>query len=260
MHEDQWLFPLSESTPSLKWREPSLDRGPAPGGTLFVLGADGGCAAVPRERNVVSLGREQASVHVVVGGTDLGVSRRHATIRCGAQGRMTWWTLRNEGGLPIHLPQAPPLLQYQETPLDQGFTALYLGSDRLHAVEVLVSRGRDERPPVLSGPTRDGRVDLSPEERLVLVAMFRDYLDRSSCARPLTRNDTSDVLNEVPGQSGWTYKKVEHAVTGVRKKLSKTSRPGFDADSAHPEQLRVNLIDFLLNTGSLVPDDLRLIS
>jgi len=260
MQQNQWVFPLSKSTPSLQWQEPLLDGRPAPAGTLFVLSAYGGYAAVPHERNELSFGREQGKVNVVVGANDQGVSRRHATIRCTAQGDAIWWTLRNEGRRPIELPPAPPLLQHLETPLADGFTRLYVGSERRHAVEVLVSKARSERSvdPV-EGRTRDGRIPLAPNERLALVAMFQDYLHRSSSARPLTRNEARDALNQVPGQSGWTDKKVEHTVAGVRKKLSSAELPGLDIESAHPDVIRVNLIKYLLDTGSLVPNDLRLL-
>jgi hypothetical protein len=253
MIESQLVVPLSASTPSLQWQEPTVGSGRAPHGTLFALSADGGCAAVPQDGNEVTLGREKGRVHVIVGGHDPAVSRRHATIRCTVQGETTWWTLRNTGKLPIYLPQAPKLLQDQETLLPDGFTPLHVGADHRHAVEVLVSHGRKRPPHPIDGVTRDGRVPLSPAERLVLVAMFQDYLQGTDTARPRSRLDTSTQLNQVPGQSGWTIKRVEHRVADVRLKL------GIDVDSAPPDQLRDKLINHLLNTGSLVPSDLDLL-
>src|SRR5215475_9175354 len=107
-------YVLERSTPSLLRQEPLFHGASAPAGTLFVLGEDGGyaAAAVPGVR--LMLGRNSPDVHVTVGSADWYVSREHATLRCEKHGSQVQWMLRNDGRLPIRMPDIPALLSKQE--------------------------------------------------------------------------------------------------------------------------------------------------
>ncbi|EWC63958.1 hypothetical protein UO65_0669 [Actinokineospora spheciospongiae] len=251
------MYFLEPLTPSLLRHEPLLGGAPAPVGALFVLGEEGGYAAAPRAHSTLVLGRNSPDVHVTVGAGDWYVSREHATLRCAPDGR---WTLRNGGRLPIRISDAPALLHEHETTVPHGYAPLYIQGSRLHVVELLVSSGRRgaDRVRPETG-TRDLAWPLSPRERLVLVALFQLYLLRADDAHPLSWNETSRRLNEVPRQRGWTDRRAEHAVDGVRKRLAAAGVAGVTADSAPPDAIKRNLLRVLLDTATLVPPDLRLL-
>jgi hypothetical protein len=253
------LYPLDKAIPSLQRREPLLGGAPAPPGSVFVLGEHGGYGAAPRPAHQLVLGRNDEEVHVIVGDGDWYVSRRQAVVRCVSYGAGLAWTLRNLGRRPIRIPAAPLVLQEHEVVLKTGYTSLFIEGDRLHVVEVLVSGrlGSAQAPP--DGQTGDLGHPLTPQQRLVLVAMFEAYLRQDDRAHPLSAKDTSAVLNTVPGQSGWTVSRVHHEVDRVRYQLAESGHGGLTAESAHPEALRLNLVDVLLDTGTLVPPDLRLL-
>ncbi|MFD9740396.1 FHA domain-containing protein [Umezawaea sp. NPDC059074] len=251
------MYRLGPSTPSLLRHEPLLNGSQAPADTAFVLGEDGGYGAAPAPANRLVLGRNSPDVHITVGIGDWYVSREHATLRYAA-GR--GWTLRNNGKLPIRVPDLPPVLKEHETALPPGYTPLYIQGSRVHVIELLISGGRgrqeESRP---AAATRDMSWPLTDRERLVLVALFQDFLLRVDGAHPLSWNRTSQVLGEVPGQSRWTDRKAENVVDGVRRKLAQGGVDGVTSASAHPEAIKRNLLRTLLDTATLVPPDLRLL-
>jgi hypothetical protein len=254
------MYPLERTTLSLQRREPLLGGSPAPVGSLFMLGEHGGYAAAPRPNHRLVLGRNNMDVHVVVGAGDWYVSREQAVVQCVPLGTGMTWTLRNVGRRPIRMPSSPLLLQEHEVVLQPGYTPLFIHGDRLHVLEVLVSAGRREStvaPP--NADTRDLGWPLKHRQRLVLTAMFQAFLRQDSPAHPLSASDTSKILNALPGQEGWTPSKVHHVVDEVRHELAAAGERGLTADSAHPEALRHNLIQVLLNSATLVPPDLRLL-
>ncbi|HEX6352925.1 hypothetical protein [Actinophytocola sp.] len=253
------MYPLDKATPSLQRREPLLGGKPAPVGSLFVLGENGGYGATPRPTHRLVLGRNDDDVHVIVGDGDWYVSRKQAVMQCVPYGSGLTWTLRNLGRRPIRLPAAPLLLKEHEIVLEPGYTTLFIQGDRLHVVEVLVSgrSGAKLAPP--DGETGDLGYPLTPQQRLVLVAMFQAYLRQDERAHPLSAKDAGEVLNTIPGQSGWTQRRVHHEVDRVRYQLAAAGHTGLTAQSAHPEALRLNLVEVLLNTATLVPPDLRLL-
>lgn len=254
------MYPLGRATPSLVRHEPLLAGAPAPAGTLFVLGEDGGYAAAPTATNHLVVGRNSPDVHITVGAADWYVSREQATLRCLPSAAGARWTLRNGGRLPIRLPHAPALLHQHEAELPDGYTPLYIQGSRLHVVEVLVSSGPTGRQQVRPDTgTRDLGWPLTPRERLVLVALFQSFLLRLPDAHPLSWNDVARTLDEVPGQRGWTGRRAEHVVDVVRHRLVVGGAAGVTADSAHPEAIRLNLLRILLDTATLVPPDLRLL-
>ncbi|WP_328618786.1 FHA domain-containing protein [Actinokineospora pegani] len=251
------MYFLEPLTPSLLRHEPLVAGGPAPVGTLFVLGQDGGYAATPHPARTLVLGRNSPDVHVTVGSEDWYVSREHATLRCARDGR---WTLRNGGKLPIRIPETPALLHQHEAPVPCGYTPLYIQGSRLHVVELLVSAGPRGAGEVRPGTgTRDLAWPLSDRERLVLVALFQLHLLRADDAHPLSWNETARCLNEVPGQRGWNDRKAEHAVDGVRKRLAAAGVGGVTADSAPADAIKRNLLRVLVDTATLAPPDLRLL-
>lgn len=255
------MYPLGRLTPSLVRQEPLFAGSAAPAGTLFVLGDEGGYAAAAVSGRELLVGRNTPDVHVAVGRDDAYVSREHATLRCVPHGDTTRWVLRNGGTLPIRMPDLAPLLRAHEAPLPAGYTPLYIQGEQLHVVEVLVSNGNRRRGAV-APRTRTGnlRLPLTKREWLVLVAMFAGVLAREDQALPNTWNETARLLNGVPGESGWTDRKAENVVDGVRQRLTAAGIDRLTRDTAPAEALKANLARVLLDTGTLVPDDLRVLS
>jgi hypothetical protein len=255
------MYPLGRLTPSLVRQEPLFAGAAAPAGTLFVLGDTGGYAAAGVEGRRLVVGRNSRDVHVSIGGEDGYVSREHATLRCEGRGGSTRWLLRNGGKLPIRMPDAAPLLRAHEAELPAGYTPLYIQGSQLHVVEVLVADGRRQRG-VVSQESSTGtlRLPLTRKEMLVLVALFRDTLEREDQAQPLTWNETGRVLNEVPGQTGWNDRKAENVVDGVRQRLTAAGVDRLTTDTAPREALKANLLRVLLDTATLLPEDLRLLT
>src|SRR5436305_1945033 len=98
---------------------------PAPSGTIFVLGPEGGYA-VPRRRYTLLFGRDRDDVHVPVGVDDPTVSRRHGVFTCtGPDG--DWW-LTNTGHLPIELPDGALMLSGHRRIIEPGYTPLVINS------------------------------------------------------------------------------------------------------------------------------------
>lgn len=255
------MYPLGRLTPSLVRQEPLFAGAAAPAGTLFVLGDAGGYASAAVAGRSLVVGRNAPDVHVPIGGEDGYVSREHATLRCVAHGDSTRWVLSNGGKLPIRIPDAAPLLRAHETALPSGYTPLYIQGDRLHVVEVLVSAGKRRRDAVRpDSSTGTLRLPLTRREWLVLVALFSDVLAREDQALPLSWPETSRVLNAVPGQSGWTERKAEAVVDGVRQRLTAAGIDRLTRDTAPSEALKVNLARVLVDTGTLLPEDLGVLT
>lgn len=254
------MYPLGPSTPSLLRQEPLLDGTAAPARTLFVLSRNGGYGATPEPARRLVMGRNSEHVHITVGAADWYVSREHAVLYCVGGATAAQWMLLNEGRLPIRLPDAPELLQGQETLLPLGYTPLFVRGSHQHVVEVLVSAGRaGEAAARPDARTRDLGVTLTDRERLVLVVVFQDYLYRTDKPRPWSWKQASVALNDVPGQHEWTDRKAENVVDGVRHRLAKLGWAGVTVETAHPEDIKANLVRLLLETATLVPLDLRVL-
>lgn len=254
------MYPLGRLTPSLVRQEPLFAGTAAPAGTLFVLGDAGGYAAAAVSGRELVVGRNTADVHVTIGSEDAYVSREHATLRCVDYGAGTRWVLRNGGTLPIRIPDTAPLLRAHEAPLPTGYTPLYIQGTRLHVVEVLVSDGERRRGAVRPDTsTGNLRLPLIRREWLVLVAMFRDVLAREDQARPLSWNETGRLLNGVPGQSGWNDRKAENVVDGVRQRLTAAGIDRLTRETAPSDALKTNLWQVLVDTGTLLPEDLNVL-
>jgi hypothetical protein len=252
----QGMYPLGRLTPSLVRQEPLFAGAAAPVGTLFVLGDAGGYAAAAVSGRELVVGRNTPDVHVAIGRDDAYVSREHATLRCDG----THWVLRNGGKLPIRMPDTVPLLRAHEASLPTGYTPLYIQGEQLHVVEVLVSDGQRRKGTVRpETSTGNLRLPLTHREWLVLVAMFSDVLAREDQALPRTWNETARLLNTVPGQSGWTDRRAENVVDGVRQRLTAAGIDRLTRETAPSEALKANLQRVLIDTGTLLPEDLQVL-
>lgn len=234
-----------------------------PDGTLYVLAADGGVSATPRQGFEVVFGRQKPDVHVCVGPRDPYISRRHGRFLCyGSE----WW-LRNEGKLPIQLPGPKDLLSGQETPIRQGYSPLFISSSsrREHLVEVCVL-GATAGAMGSSGPF-DSTWSRTPwplddDERLVLTALSQRYLRQDDYPQPLAWGHITDELNELAGYEAWTTKTTANLVADVRARLSRKGVRGLTREEVGEplgNMLNHNLILELVRTASLVPSDLRLL-
>jgi hypothetical protein len=243
------------------------DRVPAaPPGTIFVLGPEGGYA-VPASRYTLLFGRDREDVHVAVGVDDPTVSRRHGVFTCtGPAGE--WW-LRNTGRLPIELPDGALMLAGHKRIIEPGYTPLVINSSkqRSHLVEVRLVDAQDRRP---RAATREATVDpetvyeLSPQERLVLTALAKRYLEGDDAyPLPLTWEETAKVVNASSYTTKrWTNRTAANTVEDVRERLHRRGIRGLIRDEVGEpvgSTLSVNLIRELLKTATLSAQDLLLL-
>lgn len=235
----------------------------APPGTIFALAADGGFAVPPR-RFTLHFGRDADDVHVPIGVNDPHVSRLHGVLVCdGAE----WW-VRNEGRLPIRLPETM-LLSGHERPVEPGYTAMFIGAAkrRLHLLEVHVVGPRiadDRHEP--HGRTRSPDLhDLSLKERLALTALAQRYLRQERYPQPVSWRQAADDLNRRQDGTHWTPTSVAHIVGAVRRRLAEAPDPipGIRVEDGVGDPvgntLNHNLIQALLLSTTLMPSDLYLL-
>lgn len=243
----------------------SLARGasaPLPG-TVFALALTGGMTLGPGDGREVLFGRNRPDVHVCLGEDDTQVSRHQGTLTH-RDGR--WW-VSNAGRLPIRCAGARLLFPDEEPlPLDTGYTPLFVGGarGREHLLEVFVTGPEDERPVPRHGDvTRPPRVwVLTEPEKLALVVLGRRYLLHELRPQPLTWRQTAAELAGLQPPAGWTDKRVEHLVTGVRVRLSRDGVPWLTREEVGEpvgNALNDHLIRALLASTTLVPMDLALI-
>lgn len=255
-----WILPPSMGT---------LSHGvpPAPPGTIFALGADGGYAVPPRNFTLY-FGRAADDVHVTIGAGDPHVSRVHGTLTCHVDSRQ-WW-LRNQGRLPIQLPYEKVLLSEQEMPVPAGYTRLMIGAPwrrphllEIHVVGVRDLPGPEAGPADVTEPPDAER--LTKRERLVLTALAQRYLRQDAYPQPVSWQQVADDLNRALPETAWTGKIAAHVVAAVRGRLSRGAHPvpGLlrEDDIGEPlgNTLNHNLILHLLKTVTLMPSDLRLL-
>jgi hypothetical protein len=253
---------LRASTPRLAGGVPAA----APG-TLFALAAEGGLL-VPPGRFRLQFGRGRDGVHVVIGSGDPYISRLHGVLGCDG---IEWW-LRNEGRLPIHLPDGAMVLAGGELALEHGYTPLRISTParRSHLLEVHVvgqtdgwgnafavgagtgdgigpghaaapvvppATGSAPAPaPAQEGDGDGGRPALSEDERLVLVVLAQRYLRRERHPRPVSWTRVAEDLNRTAEGRCWTPREAALVVGEVRSRLAAGSRagaePGGDEEGA----------------------------
>lgn len=236
---------------------------PAPVGTLFVLGAAGGFVSSPHPGFAVMFGRNETDVHVCVGAGDPQVSRLH--------GRLTYhgheWWIRNEGRVPIRLPRSTLLVAGQEVPLAEGYIPLFIRTapQREHLIEVrIVGRSRtgaSARPSDETVPRQSW--EINDTERLVLTALAQRYLRQDAHPQPLSWRQVDAELNTLAGREEWRHNRAANVVAAVRRRLTKAGVPGLTLDDVGDpvgNALNHNLIQELLESTTLMPPDLRLLS
>lgn len=238
---------------------------PAPPGSLFVLAADGGFAAPPRPAFEVVFGRKEPDVHVCIGPDDPRMSRFQGRI---TRGGSEWW-LRNEGKLPIRLPQSRFLLSGNEIPLAEGYSPLFIRTSRRreHLLEVrVVGAGRRDTVVGTDDPTDTAEPDgwdLDGTERLVLTALALRYLRQEPHPQPQSWKQVAlDLNSAVSTRSDWTHKQAANVVLKVRERLMRYVEGLRLEDWGDPAGNMVNhqLIQELLQTATLRPPDLRLLT
>lgn len=242
----------------------SLARGlpDAEPGTLFVLGGHGGVRVEPRARFPVFFGRNEPDVHVCVGADDPRISRRHGLLFYDRDR----WTLRNTGGLPIRLPGTQLLLSGHEEPLGAVYTPLFIRTahGREHLVEIRVAARTAPEPSARTGDRTTSPVlwQLSDRERIVLASLGQRYLRHDGTPRPEAWSTVAEELSEVEPGAGWTAKRAEWVVAGVRKRLAEAGVGGLTREEVGEpvgNVLNHNLLLELLISTTLVPPDLRLL-
>jgi hypothetical protein len=237
---------------------------PAPPGSIFVLAAGGGFAAPPRARFEVVFGRREPDVHVCIGPDDPRVSRLQGRLMCTGS---EWW-LRNEGKLPIRLPQSRFLLTGNEIPLGEGYSPLFIRTSkrREHLLEVRVVgalRGdtlADMNDQSTTVGAESWRIDGT--ERIVLTALALRYLRQEPHPQPQSwKQVKADLNNASSTHSDWTEKKAANVVLKVRERLQHYVAGLRLEDWGDPAGNMVNhqLIQELLQTATLRPPDLRLL-
>jgi hypothetical protein len=237
---------------------------PAPPGSIFVLAATGGFAAPPRQRFEVVFGRREPDVHVCIGPNDPRMSRLQGRIVCSG----TEWWLRNEGKLPIRLPQSRFLLSGNEIQLTEGYSPLFIRTSkrREHLLEVrVIGAGARDTLAGADDPTNTAEPEvwaLEDTERLVLTALALRYLRQEPHPQPQSWKQVAQDLNSASGgRDDWTHKQAANVVLKVRERLI----PYVDGlrlgDWGDPAGNMVNhqLLQELLQTATLRPPDLRLL-
>lgn len=235
----------------------------SPPGSISALSVTGGITLRPKEGRTLLFGRNRPDVHVCIGEDDRRVSRQHGLLTH-RQGR--WW-VANMGRMPIRLPNSQLLFsESEQVPLATGYTPLFVrGSEhREHLLELFVVGPDGDRPVSRPGElTEKPRTwRLTADERLVLVVVGQRYLLHEAGPRPLTRQQAADQLADLQPDRGWTAKKVEHAVTEVRNRLSVAGVYGLvreEVEEPVGNSLNDNLMKELVLSTTLVPPDLALL-
>jgi hypothetical protein len=236
----------------------------APPGTLFALAATGGFVVPPRPFKL-HFGRGKGDVHVAIGTHDPYVSRLHGVLSF--DGR-EWW-LRNEGRLPLYLPDDLMVLSGHELPMEPGYTPLFINTpaNRSYLLEIhVVGPNTPEADAAPHLPTREPDVyQLSEDERLVLVVLAQRYLRQERYPQPVSWKQVAEDLNRVSEARDWTPKVAAHLVGSVRERLAaaRTPVPGIRRDDGVGDPvgnvLNHNLIRALLKNTTLMPTDLELL-
>ena len=103
---------------------------------------------------------------------------------------------------------------------------------------------------------------LDEDERLALIVLGQRYLLHEPRPQPLPWHVAAAQLAELRPEAGWTRKRVEHLVVGVRNRLSADGVAGLTrAEIGEPvgNALNHNLLRELLLSTTLVPPDLAVL-
>ena len=174
--------------------------------------------------------------------------------------------MRTLGGRPVRVGGTQLLRRGDEpVPLADGRTSLLVeGADprNLHLVRVEVvgaAAPRRRGPGSGTVPVRCFRLD--PTERLVLAVVAQRVLRREPGAALLTSREAAGELDVLqPGI--WDHRKVERLVKRVRERLAGQGVEGLvpePGSTGYDSAYRRNLVDVLLDSGTLGAPDLRLL-
>ena len=262
--EDSAPHALPASTPRLAEGLPAGV--PARPGTIFALADTGGYAVPPRPFEL-TFGRGAGEARIAIGTHDPYVSRLHGTLTCDGHN----WRLRNDGRLPICLPDGPMVLSGHELPIAPGYTPIHINTpaNRSYLLEIhVVPAAASEAPaaPEASAAAAVSRFRtcepdvcrLTEDERLVLVVLAQRYLRQERHPHPVSWKQVAEDLTRIAPTRGWTPGIAAHVVASVRDRLA-AARP--DDALADPEAAALdhNLIRALLKTTTLIPADLELL-
>jgi hypothetical protein len=230
-------------------------------GTIFALTLAGGLTLGPGDGRRILFGRDRNKVHVCLGEDDRSVSRHQGTLEySGGQ-----WRVRNMGHRPILIDGKFLFPREQPLSLSIGYSQMFVQTpNRQHLLEVFVTGPGSERPvprhtDATEPPTQ---WTLTETERLVLVVFAQRYLEREPYPQPLSWRSAAEQLSDLQPKAGWSAKKVERVVFGVRARLSRAGVPGLTREEVGDpigNTLNHNLIQELLMTTTLGPMDLALI-
>lgn len=231
--------------------------------TIFALSVAGGISVGPKEGRTLVFGRNRPEVHVCVGEDDPRVSREHGVL----EHRGDRWWIRNTGRLPVRLPGGRLLFAEEEpVPLAEGYTPVFVrgSSHREHLLELFVTGADGGRPAARHRDATQQPVlwRLDDDERLVLVVLGQRYLLHEHRPQPLSWRQAADQLAELQPDAGWTPKRVEHAVTAIRTRMSRGGVPGLTREEVGEpvgNALNDNLIRELVLSTTLVPPDLEML-
>lgn len=236
----------------------------SPPGTIYALAIAGGVTFGPKEGRMIVFGRNRPDVHVCIGENDRTVSRQHGLLTH----HLDQWWISNTGRRPLRLPGSRLLFTEDEpVPLAAGYTPLFVrgSSGREHVLELFVAGDGEQRPPSHhADPTQPPKMwRLSAAERLALIVLGQRYLLHEAYPQPLAWRQTAEHLADLQPSEGWTPKRVEHLVAGVRMRLSRAGVAGLTREEVGEpvgNTLNHNLIRELMESTTLVPPDIRLLS
>jgi hypothetical protein len=146
--------------------------------------------------------------------------------------------------------------------MTSGYTPLIITSQRgrthlLHVRVVGHTREVFDRRPGIKTKEADF-YRLSKMEHLVLTALAQRYLRGEPSPQPATWKQTADTLNLMLGPKKWTPRTVEHLVTAVRDRLAIPYTSREEVGEPVGNTLNHNLIEALLKSACLLPEDLAL--
>lgn len=258
-----------------------------PSNTLHARSTEGAVEVLPEAGRVVLFGRggyrKEDRVDLRVGTHDDHVSRRQGEL---TYRQRSWW-LRNIGKAQLRLPSSPWLPEWldptdEPIPLAVGRTQVHVvgNGGREYQVELFVFDGAEPNEP-LDGPTISPKQwRLRKDEKPLLVVMGQQYLRHDPEARPLTYRETAEQLDLLDLKELWgeewatkriglppeeflarAEKKIERTIGGARKRLSREGFPRLKRVAGQPfdDTLKRNLIDGLVASMTLTPDDLVLL-
>ncbi len=209
----------------------------------------------PREvTGTFTFGRDEGC-DAVLDPDDTGISRLAGSLEREGE---HWWLTNRSGSRPLgvidELGLRTVLAPGRRTALEASVTVVVEGSRSEHALAVQVRRaGSHPEPttPTPAGlPTAMGEgVLINDADRLALVALFAGYLEEHPRHDPNPRSYAAAAA-----RLGWPRTTVVKRIEYLRTRLDATGVPGMMGWNALN-----NLAEYVLTTGIITKDDLRLI-